>query len=193
MEIFNSTSNKTMTIMLCSYCNTKCKHCYLAFNGKRDDEQSLSNLISNLQKEEYTVLLNGSEPLLFPEYIKYFKQANQECIFTNGRVIVQNPSIIDKIKNAGIKTVCLSYHYKIQNLVSEISFNEVEKAISLIKEKNLQVCLMCTLCKENYKDIDKICQKAYELGASELHFTNFICCGESIKNNLKYLTLNEDE
>lgn len=191
MDIFN-TKNKTATIMLCSSCNASCKHCYISYNGNKKFEEA-KQMILQLQKQGYKVLLNGSEPLLFPKYLDLFKLTGQKQIFSNGKIILDNPNIVDDIVEAGIKQISFSYHYDVQEKWSDIDLEKVEKAIMICHKAGLKVCLLCSLCSENYDKVLEICEKAIELEVSEIHFTNFIVQGKAKSNLFNHFLLNEEQ
>ena len=191
MDIFN-TKNKTATIMLCSACNTSCKHCYISYKGDRRYED-VKQMITTLKAQGYNIILNGTEPLIFPKFIELFKLADQNQVFTNGKVILENPDIIDTILNNGIKQISFSYHYGVQDEWSEVSLADVEKAVKLCLNKGLEVCVLCSLCSYNYTKVQEICEKVKSLGITQIHFTNFICQGRAKQNNMQHYILTEDQ
>ena len=190
-DIFN-TSSKTITIMTCSACNENCNHCYISYQGNKKVDE-LKNMIINLQKQGWQVMLNGSEPLLFDGFLDLYSMVGQDKIFSNGKILLQKPELISNIVKSGLNKICLSYHYGVQDQWSKVSLEQVEKVVRMCKEKGLYVCLMCSLCQENYLHIDKICQKAKELNADEIHFTNFICQGNAVKQGLQKHILSEEQ
>ncbi|MBO5884454.1 MAG: radical SAM protein [Clostridia bacterium] len=183
-------TGKRLTIMLCSTCNTNCKHCYISYKGNFDTN-TLDEVIQNFKGTEF--YLNGTEPLMFPQYLKYFKQLKHDFIFTNGKIVYNNPQILDQLKPNGINKVCFSYHLNLQELVSEIPLTQVEDCIKLCQQKGLKVKLLCSLCKTNYKNIEEFCEKAISLGVKEVLLTNFIIQGNAIKNGLSNLALSDSE
>ncbi|MBQ3048114.1 MAG: radical SAM protein [Clostridia bacterium] len=190
-DIFN-TNQKTITIMTCSACNENCNHCYISFKGNRKVDE-LRKMITNLQKQGWQVILNGSEPLLFDGLVNLYGMADQDKIFSNGKILLQKPELIDDIVKSGLKKICLSYHYGVQDQWSRVELEHVEKVAKMCKEKGLNVCLMCSLCQENYLLIDKICTRAKELNVDEVHFTNFICQGNAVKRGLQKHILSEEQ
>ena len=173
-------NGKYVTIMLCSRCNNNCKHCYISYSGRFFDEE-LSKIIPNLN-EKYTILLNGTEPIMYPEYYKYFKMVNEHRIITNGITILENPNILSQLLENEINEVWLSYHFEIQNEISKISETQLNNVIRILKKNNFIVKLMCSLSKHNYQNVSKFCEKALEVGADKIKFTNFISQG-SAKDN----------
>ena len=179
-------TGKTVKIMTCSKCNTKCKHCYINYSGDFDPDE-LYNIVKNLKKK-YEVKLNGTEPLLNEDYLKSFKIADEDIILTNGLVFKNNLELVDKIKEAGIKRICISYHFSLHEYISSIKKDYLEEIIPQIRNKGIDVELMCTISKLNYKNIDEFCKKAIELGANYIYFIEYMDT-----NKIDGLQINEDE
>ena len=179
-------TGKTVKIMTCSKCNTKCKHCYINYSGDFDPDE-LHNIVKNLKKK-YEVKLNGTEPLLNEEYLKSFKIADEDIILTNGLVFKNNLGLVDKIKEAGIKRICISYHFSLHEYISSIKKEYLEEIIPQIRNKGIDVELMCTISKLNYNNIDEFCKKAIELGANYIYFIEYMDT-----NKIDGLQINEEE
>lgn len=179
-------TGKTVKIMTCSKCNTKCKHCYINYSGDFDPDE-LYNIVKNLKKK-YEVKLNGTEPLLNEDYLKSFKIADEDIILTNGLVFKNNLELVDKIKEAGIKRICISYHFSLHEYISSIKKDYLEEIIPQIRNKGIDVELMCTISKLNYNNIDEFCKKAIELGANYIYFIEYMDT-----NKIDGLQINEDE
>ena len=183
-------NGKILNIMLCSACNTKCKHCYICYKGNFE-ENKLEEIIKNFKGNKIT--LNGTEPMLFPQYLKFFKIVGQDYIFTNSNIIYNNPKILDDLIANGIKKVCFSYHYGIQEMISDIPLSQVESCITMCHNKGLKVRLLCSICKLNKNLLEEFCKKAIQLDVHEIQLTNFIIQGNAIKNNFYDIALNDDE
>lgn len=179
-------TGKTVKIMTCSKCNTKCKHCYINYSGDFDPDE-LYNLVEQL-KNKYEVKLNGTEPLLNEKYLKSFAIADEDIILTNGLVFKDNLELVDKIKEAGIKRICISYHFFLHEHISSIKKEYLDDIIPKIREKGIDVELMCTISKLNYNRIDEICEKTINLKANYIYFIEYMD-----KNKIDGLTLNEEE
>lgn len=171
---------KYVTIMLCSQCNNNCKHCYAKYEGRFFDKE-LQDMIPALNKK-YKVLLNGTEPILFSEYYKYFKLVHEHRILTNGIEIFKNPGILNELKKNEINEVWLSYHFEIQDNLSKIKTEQLNEVIKILKYNDFSIKLMCSLSTDNYKDIFHYCKKAIKIGANKIKFTNFISEGNAQNN-----------
>lgn len=184
-------NGKYITLMLCSQCNNNCNHCYIKYSGRFTDEE-LNHLIPKFL-EKYQIKLNGTEPILFPEYLKYFKMVGEYRILTNGIEILRNPRIMDLLHENDITGVYISYHFGIQNDISKIKTHDLNKLIKILKQNHFIVKLLCSLSSDNYKDIEEYCYKAIDLGADKIKFTNFIYQGNAAKNYEKTKLLNQEQ
>lgn len=187
MTKYTEFSGEKITICLTSACNIKCKHCYIDYSGAWDI-QELKELIP-IWRQKYKVSLNGAEPLTNLEYLNLYSLAGYHNIFTNGKAIVDNPNIMEHMKRNGIDHVAISYH--LGSEVSPLSTQMVERAIFLLVNSGFEVEIMTTISKQNYKQIDSICDKALELGAKQLYLLNYIKKGNGV-NGDKYV-LSADE
>lgn len=192
MKKYKEYKGKEVTIMLCSSCNVNCKHCYVSYIGDRSVSE-LHEMIYNFKRKGYEIDLNGTEPLMNLEYLQFYKLTNSKSIMTNGIEIYKNPDIINLLKENNITMVELSHHFSIHNQISPIPITIVEKVISMCINKNIKVLLNTTISKKNYMEIEEMCAKAYELGASRIRFNNFIYQGQAIKNDLKDSILNSKQ
>ena len=179
-------TGKTVKIMICSKCNTKCKHCYINYRGDFDPDE-LYDLVKKL-KEKYEVILNGTEPLINKEYLKSFAISDEDLILSNGLVFKDNLELVDEIKNAGIKRICISYHFLLHKYISSIKKEYLDEIIPKIRDKGIDVELMCTISKLNYNKIDEFCEKAIKLKANYIYFIEYMDT-----NKIKGLSLSKEE
>ena len=186
-HVFNG---DTVIIMACSDCNTKCEHCYINYNGNFSKEQ-LVELVKNFSNR-FEVRINGTEPLLHKEYLEALKMAKQTKILTNGLVFANNYDYIDVLKENGIKTIGISYHFDIHDSVSHVSMEYLNHLFSVIIKKGLNVQIMTTITSTNYKLISQYCQYCFENGIKRIRFTNFMRQGNG-KNLDDNLILSDDQ
>lgn len=182
---------KEVILMACSSCNIKrCEHCYISYEGDRKSEE-LKKIASTLV-DNYEVYINGAEVLVNKEYFDSYKIVNQNWMLTNGFEIYRNPDILDFLKDRGIEIVEMSYHFGIQDKISKINNAMLEKNIGYLKAKGMKFKLLVTINTENYNMIDQMCEKAIELGAYGIEFTNFLNQGNAINMDLSnLLSLNQ--
>lgn len=168
---------KNVMVMTCSNCNTKCKHCYISYNGNFDGED-LYKLVLEL-KNKYDVSLNGTEIILHPEYFKTLKLLKQNKIITNGLEIYNNPQVLKKLKENGVNWIAQSYHIGIHDMISAVDSQVIEKNIGTLKKEGFKTEIFTTISRKNYKQIDSICKKALEMEVDYIKFTNYIKMGNA--------------
>ena len=179
---------KSVKIMTCSKCNMKCKQCYIPYKGNFESEELYE--IVKILKNNYEIFLNGTEPLL-NNYLDSFRVADEKIVLTNGLVFKNNLGLVDKIKQAGIKRVCMSYQFEIQSDIESVGLNFLDEIFPKIRQKGIDVELMCTITSKNYDKIDLICKKAIELKANYVYFIEFMYQGSAVTKLDKTLMLND--
>lgn len=185
-------TGKELIIMACANCNIKCSHCYISYKGNRSSHQLLE-LVKHL-KEKYQININGAEVLTNLDYLKSYKEIGQSFIMTNGKAILTNPDIINVLKENGITSVSLSYHFGIQDEFSPIKLCDLNEVINMFKIQDLEFRILTTITSSNYKLISDMCDKAYNMGARGIKFTNFLRQGNAKNLDISnILTDNEIE
>lgn len=180
---------KEIILMATSRCNMNCKHCYISYNGSREPQELLS-LVRTL-KNKYSLNINGAENLTELGYLDSYQEINQTWILTNGKILYENPEVIEYLLSKGIKSVSLSYHYKIQDSISGISLEKLNELLSKLNAMGMQYKFMTTITSQNYKYINEMCEDSYRLGAKGIKFTNYICQGNA--QNLDESNILNDE
>lgn len=170
---------KSVTIMTCSKCNTKCDHCYLGYDCDFDSND-LYEMTAKLSKK-YKVDLNGSEILLFPRYLESFVLVDQDRVLTNGLAIYKNPQLMIELKNKKIDWVCISYHFELHEKISKVPSKIIFSAINVLKQNNFNVEIMTTISLDNLNSIDKMVKEAIKMKADCIRFTNFLNIGNAQK------------
>lgn len=183
-------TGKELIIMACSNCNANCAHCYISYKGNRNAEELLE-IVKSL-KEKYSININGAEILTNPEYLKSYKEINQNFVLTNGKIFLLDKDICQKLKENNIKSVSISYHFGIHDELSPVKVKDLDKIIGIIKENNLEFRLMTTITKENYKLLPYMCKQAYLMGAKGIKFTNLIEQGNAKNLNDKSILTEEE-
>lgn len=177
-------TGKMVTIMSCSDCNVRCKHCYISYKGNFQ-AQELNEMVNTLKKR-YEVRINGAEPLIHKDFLEAYKSSGQYGPLTNGLVFKNNLEYLDQIKSVGMRELYISYHFDFHDDVSLVPKDYLEQLFKEIKARGLNFVIMCTLTSKNYNKIEEYCDKAYHLGASAIKFTNFLKQGNAtgMDNNL---------
>lgn len=189
-ENFHIFDGKIVKILTCSDCNIKCKHCYISFKGNFE-EQMLMEIVEQLSNN-FEVRINGTEPLLHREYLESLKKANQKMILTNGLVFKNNHDYIDELKQYGIDTLGISYHFDFHDDVSVVSKNYLENLFDEIIKRGMDVQIMTTITSKNYDKVLEYCDFCIQRGIKKIRFTNFILQGNAT-NLEKTLILNDEE
>lgn len=177
-------------IMTCSDCNTKCEHCYIGYTGNFDGD-FLYNLCLAL-KDKYNVSLNGTEILLHEEFFKTIELLKQDYLLTNGLALYQNEELMEKLSSIGIKHIDMSYHFGIHDDISKIKYEIVEDNIKRLLKHNIRTEIRTTISSKNYKMLDQIIDKAYELGAEGIKFTNYMQLGNALNLDCNYVMQDEE-
>lgn len=177
-------------LMACSKCNVACKHCYIGYTGNRTPEE-LEQLAKYYSEKFKIVRIDGAEPLVDLGYLRSYKIVGQDWIMTNGLRIYKGPEIIDLLKENGIKNVFMSYHFEIQNSLNGITNDMLNTVIQLLRSKGIRVVLMTTITNQNAKDTLKICDNAYNLGASGIEFNKIFIQGRA--KNLVNIGLDKND
>lgn len=169
---------KRVILMACSKCNVACTHCYIGYKGNRDPED-LAKLTQKFVDEGKHVRIDGAEVLTDLGYLKSYKIANQYWIMSNGLRIFQEPEVIDMMKDNGIDTVYMSYHFGIQNDFNKITPEMLNEVINMLRKNNMKTVLMTTITNKNVGGISKMCDSAYSLGATGIEFNKIFNQGRA--------------
>lgn len=169
---------REVTIMTCSNCNAKCRHCYISYEGNFE-QRDLYSLCEKLT-QKYRVLLNGTEILLHPEYFECLKLVGQNFLLTNGIELERNPGIMKKLAEVGIKYIGMSYHFGIHSDISTVKEQIIEGNISRLQEYEIGTDLRVTINSQNYQLIHQMCEKANSLKATGIKFTNYMQMGAAL-------------
>jgi len=184
-------NGQTVKIMICAACNNKCKHCYIPYEGNINSEE-LYTLVTTLNKK-YEVILNGTEPLMNPGYLKSLKLIKQKLILTNGLVFADNLTYLDQIKaETDIQQICVSYQFELQEIFGSIDLSYLDKLFPQIRVRGFDLELMCTISAMNYKKVLAYCKKAIALKANIIYFIEYMNQGQAA-NLDENLLLNESQ
>lgn len=154
-------SNKSIPLKvehIISYnCNFKCSYCNLwDIKTKELSTQEIKNLMDYFSKKG-TISWNftGGEPLLredIKELVEYGKKLKfYITLNTNGSLIKQNISWLNKIDLLGISLDAIEEHNKTRNKTSK----EIIDAVKLLKDNKINVYICSVLNKYNLKNEGK--------------------------------------
>lgn len=152
-------------------CNMDCKMCYIKMT--KEKQESIAMLKTNEEWLELAkqardegllfLLLTGGEPFLvknFKElYIELVKMGFCVSINTNGTMIDEN--VIEWLKKYPPTRINLTLYGASDETYERLcknpnGFTQVKKAISLLKENNIQVKLNCSVTPYNKDDLKDI-------------------------------------
>ena len=179
-----------------SMCNLKCKHCMLNLTPKNElDKQSICDLIDDWVDNGLLELqLTGGEPLLrndITDIIKYARSKGLKVLVsTNGTLITEELS--ECLANSGafieisLDGSCARIHDSIRG---SGSFDKTITGIRVLKHYNNKIMIETVIQKDNYKDLENICELSYSLGAYRHLFHNL----RIAKSCLLPLRLDRDE
>lgn len=169
---------KKVTVMSCSNCNIKCKHCYVSYKGNFSGEQLYD--ICNKLKDKYQLNINGTEVLLHRDYFQSFCLIGQKRILSNGVIINQDDTILVEIKNSTIEMVAMSYHFGIHQEISPVEQEILISNIKKLQANNIKVELMCTVTQANYDKILNVCESVVALNVHKVRFINYLKTGNAL-------------
>ena len=138
------------------------------------EPNELCKIIKNFQECGYNVLLDGAEPLAKPDFLKAFKEADQKILTTNGMTICERPALIDEIREAGIETLGVYYHFEAQAIFSPVHLGLAKTALKLAENVGIRGRVMTTIIRPNLEKIPDYCAWCVKEGFTEICFTNFI-------------------
>lgn len=168
-----------------SRCNLKCVHCY-ANAGKKDDMtfERAKELVDELAElKVFFVIIGGGEPLMhdrFLEILHMLKEKNIDAVI-NSNGTLWTEGLLEKVRKTSVKGIQVSIdgigeaHDKFRRVPG--TYEKATKNIRLIKKVFGNVSVSTTVNKTNYMVLDKIADKAFELGADCFKVTRFIACG----------------
>ena len=182
--------NKVM-IMCCSQCNLRCEHCYISYTGNRDPDELLQ--LVKFLKERYQIVLNGAEVLTNLDYLKSYQEVGQRYILSNGLVLYEDPSVIDTLRQYGLDSISISYHFGIHDQISLIPSSHLERVFELLNSNGFNFRLMTTITSKNYNMLEEMCERTLELGGRGLYLTNYILQGNALEKGESSLILTQEQ
>lgn len=149
---------KTIFVYATSVCNHECRHCYLGYEGSWEPKK-LYEFVKNMKSKKYQVIINGAEVLTNILYLDSFKLAEQNFIFTNGKIFTsdQKDKVLCKILESGITSVKISHHFDSIESLGSVDSETVETAIDYLISHGISVEINTTITKDNFRQVEEIC------------------------------------
>ena len=183
----NNYYGKCLDVKITNCCNGKCAFC-IERGGYSPPPAPVERLIeaTNQLTDYQTVLILGGEPFMYPhleEYLAGIQEKREIFITTNGSCFITEQ--VCRIAHL-LTAVNISIHHYDQKVNSsvfgtDISFERIEKAISLLKTAAVKVRVNTNLIKGlgwNRSEIVKMFRFARSLGADEIRFSELQNCPE---------------
>jgi uncharacterized Fe-S cluster-containing radical SAM superfamily protein len=163
------------SLILTWECNLRCHHCrpFLPRDGTPRFSDVKKYLNTLAQKGSLFLHLTGGEPLVHKDFWKIVSHASQKnfalILNTNGTLIT--PEVGDKLKNFNFVQVALTVlggkaqtHDSITGVKG--SFAKTMRALTILKEKELDVVLSTTKLMDNQEEIPEMERLAKNQGVS---------------------------
>lgn len=166
----------TLYIDITPRCNLQCQHCYSGWgniNLKEKRYKEVCDILKQAIKAKiFKIYFVGREPLIRKDFGKIIGYISQKgCIIrvaSNGTLI--NPEIAKNFASYNINSVQIS----IDSVSAEKhnmfrgnnnAFSLTVRGIELLKKQGINVCIATTLTNFNFKELKKLADFAYKLGA----------------------------
>lgn len=171
-------------------CNIKCDHCIDLINPGEKEYQSLVNfdLVKKfcLYMEINNITFTGGEPTILNKLPEMIKSAIEvgitSDVITNGT----KPEVIEKIKEAGIKGICISMDgmsQKTHGILKKSDIEIVKNTINKVVNFKISSRINCVLHTENLDEIKNIITFAKENKVNDVIFSPLTVT----KSSLSYL------
>lgn len=175
LKFRNESSDKAKVILMVNdkdSCNRSCTHCYLPYEGVRSPENVLE-LVENL-RDEYRVVVAGSELLNDIGYLEAMQAAGQKYILTNGLLLHHEPELFDKLTEYGIDQIQISLHFGIDEDLNSVPERIVREVVKEAKERGFSVNVAVTITADNYKNVADMCRYVYEMKADGILLFRYV-------------------
>ena len=198
----------TLQFELTRNCNLRCKHCYNAsgvrsFSDPMTPEEwiKLSNYIVS-KGGIFECILSGGEPLLIGESIFDIMDILHEdgtsfLLITNGMLLTEN--MVRKFKKYNFMWLQVSIdgydaetHDEFRGIKG--SWDRATNGAYYVSKHGIPLTIAHSVTPKSLKDIDKMCELAYQLGAGTIILGEITPSGRSISNKdilLSYEERNE--
>ncbi|MFH0888385.1 MAG: radical SAM protein [Planctomycetota bacterium] len=164
-------------------CNAACIHCYCQdlpdeWSGPELTTNEVFNLLEQLSEiGSLYLILSGGEVLLRKDFFQIANYARHLhfalTIFSNGLLIDEDKANrLAELTPLAIEISIYGADASIHDAITQKpgSFEQVIKAVKLLKERNLWVVLKTTLMKSNFHQADMIKKLSSNLGADDYRF-----------------------
>jgi pyrroloquinoline quinone biosynthesis protein E len=175
-------------------CPLECAYCYnqLDFINTKDtmNKEDWFRVMEQARQMGAVQLgISGGEPLLNKDVIEIVKKANDLKFYTNliTSGVGASKGVVQKLKDAGLKTVQLGIQSHDKNTMTLItnnksSYDEKIAFAKEVKEAGLQLIVNTCITRQNIHQVGEIIEFAEKLGANYLEIANIQYYGWALKN-----------
>jgi MoaA/NifB/PqqE/SkfB family radical SAM enzyme len=159
-------------------CNSRCTGCYVlasesyANRVRRSETQVLAD-VRGLVAKGYSVLLSTTEVLMNPNYLDLLTASKATAVMTNGKAVVADPGMLDKLKGIGITQLVLTANFQNSGLILTAP-GSFRRATSLIQAAELGLMVRITLTKANLESAPAMVAECAKLGITTIQFLRFM-------------------
>ena len=175
-------------------CPLECAYCYnqLDFINTKDtmNKEDWFRVMEQARQMGAVQLgISGGEPLLNKDVVEIVKKANDLKFYTNliTSGVGASKGVVQKLKDAGLKTVQLGIQSHDKNTMTLItnnksSYDEKIAFAKEVKEAGLQLIVNTCITRQNIHQVGEIIEFAEKLGANYLEIANIQYYGWALKN-----------
>jgi len=159
-------SRKLLFFAISNACNNRCKMCSIwKMNEKKAVRfEEAKKALEKFYSHGFRFLqLTGGEPLLNPDFFRilgFAKKLGFTVFFpTNGTLISRE--VAEKLAESKVDQVSISIHHFDPKVFEKISghkniMKKTLDAVKYLRQAGIPVSALCTITKDNYKDIESI-------------------------------------
>jgi len=201
---FINFDGKLIFFAINNICNCKCEMCSIwkDKNKKIVKFEEAKNALQKLYKNDFRFLqLTGGEPFLNPDFFKILNYSKKlgfvTFVPTNGTLI--NKNVAMKLARSKVDQISVSFHHFDPKIFEKISghkniLNKVLSSIKYLKNEKVPTSALCTITKDNYRDIGRIVEYLDNLDINVsfctpmiIKNTTYSLGGDSVKFNRREL------
>lgn len=174
-------------------CNMNCQHC-MNRSGKESFPGLSSDTIKKLFSELYSegirfLYISGGEPLVYQDIDEILEYAHdlgfQMMLATNGFEVEKHIDTIERC--VGDVSISLDGIGELHDAFRGTpgAFNNVLKAIALLKKKGIYTRISTCLWRENVSQLEEIIALADDLGLKKVNLSVLVPTGRALENNVQ--------
>ncbi|MFZ3077833.1 MAG: radical SAM protein [Candidatus Aenigmatarchaeota archaeon] len=191
-------NRKLLFFAMNNTCNNRCKMCSI---WKMKEKKVVSfekakEALTKFYSRGFRFLqLTGGEPLLNPDFFRILGFAKKLgfIVFFPSNGILINREIAEKLAESKVDHVSISMHHSDPEVFEKISghkniLKKTLDAVKYLRQAGVPVSALCTITKDNYKDIEDIVKflKGLKLSVSfctpmSINKTSFALGGKSVE------------